>query len=94
MIVAARLRWSCDAGTKDSDEIGLRQQLMKLQVDRIGSLALLARVRAYQKSNRNTVGVRTRWKAGINFRGREMPCIYSLAAQQPHKELGRKVVGR
>ena len=94
MIAAvARLRQGCDPGTKDSDEIGLRQQLLKLQTDRVRALAFRAGVSAHQKSDRNSVGVRTRWKAGINLRSREMPCIDSLAAQQSHKKLGRKVIG-
>ena len=66
---------------------------MKLEADRVGALAFRAGVGAYEKSDCNTVGVRTRWKAGINFCGREMPCINFPAAQQAHKELGHKVIG-
>jgi len=91
--VVARLKRRCDPGAKDSDEIRLRQQLMKLEADRVGTFAFGAGVCAYQKCDGNTVGVRTRWKAGINFCGREMPRVYSLAAQQSHKNLARKVIG-
>jgi hypothetical protein len=66
---------------------------MKQETDRVGALAFRAGVCAYQKSDGDTVGVRTRWKAGINFCGREMPCVYFLAAQQSHKEFGRKIIG-
>ena len=66
---------------------------MELPADRVGALAFRAWVGAYEKSDCNTVGICTRWKAGINFYGREMSCIYFLDAQQSHKELGRKVIG-
>ena len=71
----------------------MRQQLLKLLADRVGALAFRAGESAHQKSDGNAVGVRTRRKPGIYFCGREMPGIYFLAAQQPHKQLGRKIIG-
>ena len=81
------------AGTEDSDAIRLRQQLMKLLADRVGTLAFRAGKGAHEKNDSNARGVRFRRQPGIYFCGREMPCIDSLAAQQPHEQLGRKFIG-
>ena len=66
---------------------------MKLLADRVGALAFRAGESAHQKNDRNAVGVRARRQPGIYFCGREMPGIYSFAAQQPHEQLGRKIIG-
>ena len=85
---------AASSGTKDSDEPRVRQKLMKLLADRVGALAFRAGQSAHQKNHGNAVGVRTRRQPGIYFCGREIPGIDSLAAQQSHEQLGRKIIGR
>jgi hypothetical protein len=66
---------------------------MKLLADGVGAPAFRAGESAHQKNDGNAIGVRARWQPRCYFCGREMPGIYSLSAQQPHQELGRKIIG-
>ena len=90
---AARFGSRCDSGTKHFDEIRLRQQPMKRLDDRVGALALRAGKSAHQKNDSNAVRIRARRQPSVDFSGREMSGVHSLAAQQPNEQLGRKIIG-
>ena len=62
---------------------------MELQANRFGAIAFRTGKGAYQKGERDAVGVRARRKASIDICVREVAGIYALPAQQPHEEFGR-----
>ena len=72
----------------------MRQKLVKPLADRVGAPAFRAGESAHQKNDRNAVSVRTGRQPRVYFCGREIPGIDSLAAQQSHEQLGRKIIGR
>ena len=67
---------------------------MQLLADQVAVLPFRTGERAYHKDDGNAVGVRARGQACRNVYAREMPRIYTLAAQRSHEQLSRQIIGR
>ena len=65
---------------------------MPLLVDRVGALAFRARESAHEINDVNATGIRSWRQAGIHSCEREMSRVYCLVTQQPHRQLGRKII--
>src|SRR5450631_4088920 len=81
------------AGTKDPDHVGPMEDLTNLIAQCLAAFAFRAWEGADQKDDGDSVGVRAGGQPAVELSRGEMPGVELLSAQEPHQQLGGKIVG-